>query len=110
MTEMMSFLLPILISVSISVVALRMWYRERRRRKIAENRRVEAPNSVYSSAGVRSQEDRERWGDINLVTLHPLNQDEVTRLLDVVDADGVKSLSSSDRLFLDNMTLSRLAY
>ena len=106
----MSFLLPILISVAISGVALRMWYRERRRRKIAENRRVEAPNSAYSSAGVRSQEDRERWGDINLGTLHPLNQDEVARLLDVVDADGVTSLSSRDRLFLDNMTLPRLGY
>jgi hypothetical protein len=49
-----------------------------------------------------------RWGDINLGRLHPLNQDEVVRLLDVVDADGIKSLSPRDRLFLDNMTLPRM--
>lgn len=106
---MMSLILPILIGAAISAVGLRMWYKERRRRKIAENRRVEAPNSHYSSAGVRHQEDRERWGDIDLNELHPINQDEVRRLLGVVDADGVTSLSRKDRLFLDNMTIPRLS-
>jgi|TARA_B110000116_G_C16495266_1_gene428789 hypothetical protein len=50
----------------------------------------------------------ERWGDINPGVLHRLNADEVGRLLDVVDVDGVKSHSSCDRLFLDNLTASRL--
>ena len=106
---MMSFILPILIAALVSGFALRMWYKERKRRRIAENRRIEAPNSHYSSLGVRNQEDRERWGDIDLTGLHPLNRDEVERLLDVVDVDGVTSLSPRDRLFLDNMTLPRLS-
>ena len=89
-------------------VVLRLWYRSWRRRRIAASRRVEAPNSHYSSVGVRNQEDRERWGDIRMNALHPLNQAEVERLLEVVDSDGVKVLSPKDRLFLDNMTLPRL--
>lgn len=105
---MMSYLLPALVAVVMGGVGLRFWYRHWRRRKVAERRRVEAPNSHYSSTGVRNQEDRERWGGINLGRLHPLNRDEVERLLDVVDADGVKSLSPRDRLFLDNMTLPRM--
>jgi hypothetical protein len=88
-------------------VGLRFWYRGWRRRQVASRRRIEAPNSHYSSAGVRSQEDRERWGGIGLGGLHPLNQEEVVRLLHVVDADGMKSLSPRDRLFLDNMTVPR---
>ena len=90
------------------IVVSRVWYRHWRRKRIAERRRVEKPNSHYSSNGVRNQEDRERWGSINLRRLHPLNQDEVQRLLDVVDDEGIKALSSKDRLFLDNMTLPRL--
>ena len=105
---MMSLILPLLIAILITSFALRMWYKERMRRKIVEARRIEAPNSHYSSLGVRLQEDHDRWRDIDLCELHPLNRDEVERLLVVVDVDGVKSLSPRDRLFLDNMTLPRL--
>lgn len=89
-------------------VALRAAWVARKRRKIAERRRVEAPNSHYSSLGVRNQEDRERWGSIELDRLHPLNQEEVERLLRRIDDDGVQTLSPKDRLFLDNMTLPRM--
>lgn len=41
-------------------------------------------------------------------TLHPINQEEVVRLLSVVDSDGITSLSRKDRMFLDNMTLPRM--
>lgn len=104
----MSYLLPALLLTMMGGVALRLWYKRWRRRRIAATRRVEAPNSHFSSAGVRSQEDRERWGDIRLGGLHPLNRDEVVRLLEVVDEEGVKALSVKDRLFLDNMTLPRM--
>ncbi len=106
----MKFILPAVVFLAIGGVAARMWYRGWRQRKIESQRRVEAPNSHYSSTGVRNQEDRERWGGITLGKLHPLNQDEVTRLLSVVDVDGITSLSPRDRLFLDNMTLSRMAF
>lgn len=104
----MTSLLPALVVAAIGGVSFRFWYRGWKQRKIAAQRRVEAPNSHYSSTGVRDQEDRERWGDIKVGTLHPLNRDEVERLLDVVDADGVRFLSPRDRLFLDNMTLTRM--
>ena len=41
-------------------------------------------------------------------TLHPLNREEVQRLLDVVDQEGTSALSGKERVFLDNMTLHRL--
>ncbi|MEX2465636.1 MAG: hypothetical protein WD995_01915 [Gemmatimonadota bacterium] len=89
-------------------VALRIAYVTRRKRNAAAFRRVEAPNSHYSSIAVRNQEDRERWGSIELDELHPLNQEEVERLLRRIDADGVHALSPKDKLFLDNMTLPRM--
>jgi len=83
------------------------WWKARRRRRVAARRRVEAPNSHYSAPGVRNQEDRERWGRIAVERLHPLNGEEVLRLLELVDTDGIEVLSPRDRLFLDNMTLPR---
>ena len=45
------------VALVIGGVACRLWYRHWRARKIAAARRVEAPNSHYSSAGVRDQEE-----------------------------------------------------
>jgi hypothetical protein len=105
---MTSSWLPALAIVIAGGLALRGWFRALRSRKMAARRRVERPNSHYSSQGVRNQEDRERWGGIALPGLHPLNQEEVARLLAVVDTDGIRALSPKDRLFLDNMTLPRM--
>lgn len=105
---MMTTWLPALIIGVLSGLGVRLWYKRWRERRIAERRRVERPNSHYSSRGVRNQEDRERWGSIELSRLHPLNQDEVQRLLDVIDSEGINALSSKDRLFLDNMTIPRM--
>ena len=99
--------IPAVAALVATGVALRLWYTGWRRRRIASRRRIEAPNSQYSSQGVRNHEDRERWGGIDLSKLHPLNQDEVRRLLGVVDAQGIAALSTKDRLFLDNMAVER---
>jgi hypothetical protein len=104
----MSTWIPALALGMVIGVATRVWYRAWRRRRVAERRRIEAPNSHYSSQGVRNQEDRERWGRINLRGLHPLNRDEVQRLLDLVDREGIKAITAKDRLFLDNMTIPRM--
>lgn len=88
-------------------VALGFWYRRWRDRRILARRVVEQPNSHYSSQGVRAIEDRERWRAIDLAKLHPLNRDEVARLLAMVDREGVQALTPRDRLFLDNMTIPR---
>jgi Flp pilus assembly protein TadB len=104
----MTYLVSALIASLTGGMTFRWWYRRRRQRRIEARRRVEAPNSHYSSALVREQLDRERWGGIALGGLHPLNREEVLRLLDQVDEDGVRVLSPRDRLFLDNMTLPRM--
>lgn len=104
---MSSWFLPFLVGAALGVV-LRMWHQRLRRRQRAARRRVELPNSAYSAPGVRNQEDRARWGSIDLRALHPLNRDEVQRLLDLVDRQGIHALSSQERLFLDNMTLPRM--
>ena len=103
----MSVWLPALIVGIFLGVGLRIVYRNWRKRKVAAQRIVEQPNSHYSSQGVRNQEDRDRWGRINLRRLHPLNQEEVERLLDVIDSEGVNTITSRERLFLDNMTIPR---
>lgn len=59
---------------------------------------------------MQNQVDRERWGDIDVPHLHPLNQEEVVQLLEVADVDGAKSLSGRDGLFFDDMTLTRVAF
>ncbi|NJD19584.1 MAG: hypothetical protein FIA95_09935 [Gemmatimonadetes bacterium] len=104
---MSSWIVPILVGAALGV-ALRYWHRAWRRHLVASRRRVELPNSAYSSPGVRQQEDRARWGRIEVHSLHPLNRDEVQRLLDLVDREGIHALNSRERLFLDNMTLPRM--
>jgi hypothetical protein len=93
---------------AVGAVAIRAWYRKVRARRIAERRIVEKPNSFYSSVLVKNQEDRERWGGLDLTKLHPVNREEVERLLTIADVQGLDSLSPRERLFLENMT--RLSY
>lgn len=88
-------------------IALRLWYRRWRRIRIAQRRRVEKPNSYYVSQGVQNQLDRHRWEGIRELHLHPVNRDEVDRLLALVDAVGVHALTLRERQFLDNMARPR---
>ena len=104
---MIESLVPLLAGMLAGVVGVTTYAVIRRRRRAVATRRVEAPNSHYSSRGVRDRDDRERWGRIDLSRLHPINRDEVRRLLGVVDLDGMGALSSKDRVFLDNMTRPR---
>lgn len=104
---MSSWLPALLLGIALGV-SFRVWHRSWRGRRAAARRRVELPNSAYSAPGVRNQEDRDRWGRIELRRLHPLNRDEVQRLLDLVDREGIHALSPRDRTFLDNMTLPRI--
>jgi hypothetical protein len=93
---------------AVGAFGIRLWYRRFRARRVAEKRIVEKPNSFYSSALVKNQVDRERWGGLDLGKLHPINREEVERLLAVADVQGLDSLSAKDRLFLENMT--RVSY
>ena len=105
---MMDWMMPLVSGVLVGMTGVALLLASRKKRRLAmAARRVEAPNSHYSSRGVREREDRERWGRIDLSRLHPLNRDEVRRLLAVVDVDGAAALSTKDRIFLDNMTRPR---
>jgi hypothetical protein len=90
--------------LAVTCVGSGVVYKRWRRKRIAQRRIVEKPNSFYSSALVKHQEDREAWGKVDLDGLHPLNREEVERLLTVVDVQGPGALSSRERLFLENMT------
>jgi len=103
----MESLLPLIAGVITGSLGFAAWYATRRRRRVEASRRVEAPNSHYSSRGVRERDDRERWARIDVARLHPINRDEVGRLLAVAEVDGVSALSVKERAFLDNMSRPR---
>ena len=88
----------------LSAIGGRIWYRRWRRARIAARRIVEKPNSFYSSAIVKNHVDRERWGTVKLDLIHPVNREEVERLLALADVQGPEALSNRERLFLENMT------
>ena len=100
----MTLWISALICAFLGVIGIRIWYRRWRRARIAARRIVEKPNSHYSSAMVKNQVDRERWGSVNLDLIHPVNREEVERLLALADVQGPGSLSNRERLFLENMT------
>jgi hypothetical protein len=69
----------------------------------AQQRRVELPNSHYTSPVVRSRELRHRWSGISLDGIHEINRTEVMRLLALVEAMGVDALQPAERVFLDHV-------
>jgi hypothetical protein len=75
----------------------------RKRRERLRQRRIEEPNSHYSAPGVRRIEALERWSRIPLDALHPVNRDEVRRLLRQVVVAGPDGLSGRERQFLENL-------
>jgi hypothetical protein len=90
----------ILIQWLLFATLIRLYRREKRANR---QRRVEAPNSVHKSPYVIDMEARERWESLDLERLHEVNREEIEKLLAKVRATGVKSLSSSERAFLDRM-------
>jgi len=103
----MTFWISAFLLLVFGIVAARILYRHWRKRRIAARRRVELPNSHYASRLVRHQIDRQRWGNLNVSNLHPVNREEVERLLGMVDALGPDALSPRERLFLDHLTSLR---
>lgn len=103
----MTFWITIFGILASGVVGFRLWYLSWKRRRIEARRKVELPNSHYASKLVKHQIDRERWGELNISLLHEVNQEEVERLLGMVDALGPDALSSRERIFLDHLTSLR---
>ena len=91
------------VSVVLTGIGVRLWYRRWRQARIAARRIVEKPNSYYSSAIVKHQVDQERWRTVDLDRIHPVNREEVERLLAVAHVQGPQALSNRERLFLETM-------
>jgi|SRR5690606_36919916 len=69
----------------------------------ARRRVVEKPNSYYSAPVVEQIATRERWDNIALDRLHPVNREEVERLLSRMRADRHYQPAPRDREFLERM-------
>lgn len=99
--------ISVLLVVTGVSAGLRVRLRMLRRNRIARQRRIEQPNSYYSAPGVRRLMDLERWDRIPLDQLHPLNRDEVRRLLRLARGAGPDALAPKERRFLDNLAPPR---
>ncbi len=71
-----------------------------RRSGAARFRAKAQPTAVTSPGGA----DVARWRRIDRATIHPLNRDEVDRLLDKISAMGIASLTPDERAFLDRFS------
>jgi hypothetical protein len=89
-----------LLTATLSAAVVVRIVRQRRRR---QRRVVEAPNSHHTWQKVRERELCERWRNIALDRMHPINRDEVVRLLDIVQVGGPDALRPRERTFLDYM-------
>lgn len=56
------------------------------------------------SAPKPSQNDRRRWEQINRDDMHPVNREELDRILDKISRDGMTSLSTAEREFLERFS------
>lgn len=87
------------IALGLGYLKFREWRQERERKK----RKVELPNSAYDARKVKDHRAADRWRAIPLNRLHELNREEVEALLRRIDEEGVQSLESDERAFLDRM-------
>lgn len=72
-------------------------------------RREQGPIGPAAAAALerisgQMRQDIERWRQIPLETLHPINREEVERVLQKLDATGIGSLTPDERAFLDRMS------
>ena len=51
-----------------------------------------------------STADRRRWEQIDRNVMHPLNREELDRILDKISRDGMASLSTTERTFLERFS------
>ncbi|MEZ4416292.1 MAG: rhomboid family intramembrane serine protease [Gemmatimonadota bacterium] len=85
---------------------LYLWFAEQRRKARVKAFRPDPVNhgSRFQTPGSRERDALVRWRAIDRSQLHALNRDEVEQLLDRAESEGVGSLSSDERAFLDRMS------
>ena len=101
MSSITALLLALLAVETAALVALAVLYRKAK--KAAKVRKVEGPNSQFKSPYVLDLEAQHRWEGMDLENLHEVNREEVVKLLEKVRSEGVRSLSTSEREFMDRM-------
>jgi uncharacterized membrane protein len=100
--SLLTTILVVLLAVNtVALVAMTVLYR--RAKKASRIRRVEAPNSEYKSEYVMDLEARDRWENVDLGKLHEVNREEFEKILAKVRAASTRSLTTSERDFLDRM-------
>jgi membrane associated rhomboid family serine protease len=77
------------------------WHR--RRAKSWQRGPVTATSTIQRLA-TQMRQDTERWKTIPLDQLHPINREEVERVLQKLEVSGLGSLTPDERAFLDRMS------
>lgn len=67
-------------------------------------RRVTPSPTTIQRLTIQTRQDTERWRAISLEQLHPINREEVERVLRKLEVHGVSSLTQDERAFLDRMS------
>ena len=99
MTSTDTALLALVIAQSVMLgVLLRLYLQAKQLREEAARRGGDAASPALD------QEARQRWEALDLTRLHELNREEVEKLLTKVRGTGVRSLTASERAFLDRMS------
>jgi hypothetical protein len=78
----------------------------RRSRSAVSARAVVEAQAAHAARHVLELESRERWRALDTDGLHPLNRQEVVRLLARLDDASGRALSRQERDFLDRMVES----
>lgn len=87
--------------LAFAFIYLRWRERKQKARRQSFQRRLEEAAQPSSTLSDRAQ--LERWSRIRLEVLHELNREEVRQLLEKARTRGPRSLSPSERQFLDRM-------
>lgn len=93
-------LILLAVNVAVLMVVLVLY---RRVRKTESTRTVEAPNSAHRSVYLEDVEAKERWRNLDLDRMHPVNREEVERTLEKLRATSIRALTDAERAFLDRM-------
>jgi hypothetical protein len=101
--ERMSTWLTITLAIAVLIIVPTVRAVILRAMRKRQPKQVEKPNSYYTPKLVLDRDSRNRWRSIHLPSVHEINRGEVSRLVDKVDALGVDSLTSRERIFLDRM-------
>lgn len=74
-----------------------------RRRARSWNKGPSSAAATIQRLAAQARHDAERWKAIPLEQLHPINREEVERVLRKLEIHGIGSLTQDERAFLDRM-------